>query len=165
MIVRVCRHEEFELSHMLDNYEGKCGKIHGHTYKAEITLEGNIIENPTSNSYGMLIDFNDLKPIIKDIIPDHYYMSDITQTEGFPEELRVLMDKYNMPFKIFEGRSTVENMVCHYAKEIQKRLPENIFVVEVKLYETTNSFGIWRIEDHPSRKYDKFRQENVVYEE
>ena len=164
MIVRVCRHEEFEVSHMLDNYDGKCGKIHGHTYKAEIMLEGNIIEDPNNNSFGMLMDFNDLKPIIKEVIPDHYYISDITQ-EGIQAELRALMDKYNMPFKTFEGRSTVENMVCHYAKEIQKRLPEKVFVVEVKLYETTNSYGLWRIEDHPSKKYDDFRKANVVYDD
>lgn len=164
MIVRVCRHEEFEVSHMLDNYDGKCGKIHGHTYKAEIMLEGNIIEDRNNNSFGMLMDFNDLKPIIKEVIPDHYYISDITQ-DGIQAELRALMDKYNMPFKTFEGRSTVENMVCHYAKEIQKRLPENVFVVEVKLYETTNSYGLWRIEDHPSKKYDEFRKANIVYED
>lgn len=162
MIVRVCRHEEFEVSHMLDNYDGKCGKIHGHTYKAEIMLEGNIIEDPNNNSFGMLMDFNDLKPIIKEVIPDHYYISDITQ-DGIQAELRALMDKYDMPFKTFEGRSTVENMVCYYAKEIQKRLPEGVFVVEVKLYETTNSYGLWRIEDHPSHKYDEFRKANMKY--
>lgn len=164
MIVRVCRHEEFEISHMLDNYNGKCGRIHGHCYKAEITLEGNIIEDTSNNSYGMVMDFNDLKPIIKDVIPDHFYISDISQTGSFQQDLRELMDKYNLPYKTFEGRSTVENMVIYYSNEIQKRLPKNVFIVELKLWETTNSFAIWRIEDHPSREYDQFRKDNVRYE-
>jgi len=164
-IVRVCRHEEFEISHMLDKYEGKCGRIHGHTYKAEITLEGRIIEDPFSNSYGMLMDFNELKQIIKNAIPDHYYISNEEWQEGFQAELRDLMDKYEIPYKTSPTRSTVENMVGWYAKAIQDQLPDDVFVVEVKLYETTNSYGLWRIEDHPSHKYDEFRKENVVYED
>lgn len=165
MLVRVCRHEEFEVSHMLDNYVGKCGAIHGHTYKVEVTFEGNIIEDPNNNSYGMLMDFNDLKPIIKEVFPDHYYLSDITQENGFQKDIRELLDTYNMPYKKFEGRSTVERMVIYFAKEMQKRLPDNVFVVEIKMWETTNSYGIWRIEDHPSKKYEEFRKENLIYED
>ena len=85
-IVRVCRHEEFELSHMLDKYNGKCGRIHGHTYRAEITLEGRIIEDPFSNSYGMLMDFNELKQIIKDAVLDG-------TVKNTPEKLYEILDK------------------------------------------------------------------------
>ena len=58
-----------------------------------------------------------------------------------------------------KDKKAVENFI----KEIQKELPVDVFVVNIKLYETTNSYAEWRIEDHPSYSYDKFRKENVFY--
>lgn len=54
---------------------GKCGKLHGHTYKIEVLVEGEIQEN------GMVIDFYDLKKGIKEALKeyDHILLNDLIE--------------------------------------------------------------------------------------
>lgn len=155
-IIRICREEEVELAHILDSYDGPCGRIHGHSYKIKVTLEGIIKEYSE-----MLIDFKDLKAIIKEAIPDHYYLSNSNIKMGFQEDFRDLLDAYKIDYKTYPCRTTAENMSIIYAKAIQEKLPEDVFVVNVKLWETRNSFAEWRIEDHPCKAYREFREANV----
>lgn len=64
----------FDCAHHLNEYEGKCKNIHGHTYKLEVTLKG------VPDSKGLVMDFHDLNDIIKDQIIeqiDHKYLNNI----------------------------------------------------------------------------------------
>lgn len=49
----------FDAAHFLPNYKGKCEKLHGHTYKFEVIIEGEI------GKKGMVIDFNTIKKIVE----------------------------------------------------------------------------------------------------
>lgn len=64
----------FDSAHNLTEYHGKCEKIHGHTYRLEVTVSGPVSED------GMVVDFNDLKTVVnKNIIQkiDHQYLNEI----------------------------------------------------------------------------------------
>lgn len=52
----------FDAAHHLDNYEGACKNIHGHTYKVEVWVQG---DDSRLNKAGILWDFGNLKKIIK----------------------------------------------------------------------------------------------------
>ena len=52
----------FDSAHNLINYEGACRNLHGHTYKLEVTVCGDI------NEMGMVCDFSELSLLIKDNI-------------------------------------------------------------------------------------------------
>lgn len=153
MTVRIRREENFELSHILDGYNGKCGRLHGHRYCAKVTLEGNI--DPES---GMIMDFGDLKPIINEIIPDHYYISNSSIEEGFQKDMRNILDKYNIDYKTMPFRTTAENMVGWFANKIQEKLPADVFVVRVELWETEKNNAEWRIEDNLTEEYINFKK-------
>lgn len=56
--MRVGRVFYFDASHHLPDYRGKCERVHGHTYRLEIVVEGEQKEG------GMVIDFNELKEIV-----------------------------------------------------------------------------------------------------
>ena len=58
MHVRLVREFRFEAAHHLTNVpkEHRCGKLHGHSYKVELTLEG-----PLDERAGWLIDFGDVE--------------------------------------------------------------------------------------------------------
>ncbi len=58
---------------------GKCGRVHGHTYKIEVVVEGEVREN------GMVIDFYDLKKGIKETLQeyDHTLLNDILDFPQF----------------------------------------------------------------------------------
>ncbi|MBQ7216902.1 MAG: 6-carboxytetrahydropterin synthase QueD [Synergistaceae bacterium] len=65
---------KFDAAHNLVHYHGKCEKLHGHTYRLRVVLEGQ------PDSEGMIIDFIELKQIVKDRVIsrlDHAYINDI----------------------------------------------------------------------------------------
>lgn len=65
---------EFDAAHNLIHYHGKCERLHGHTYKMVVKLEG------TPDEEGMVYDFVELKNIVKEKIInrfDHAYLNDI----------------------------------------------------------------------------------------
>ncbi len=65
---------EFDAAHYLPEYNGKCEKLHGHTYKLVVKVDGK------PDHEGMVIDFIKLKNLVKDRILnqlDHALINDI----------------------------------------------------------------------------------------
>jgi 6-pyruvoyltetrahydropterin/6-carboxytetrahydropterin synthase len=56
---------EWEMGHRLPHHEGACRQLHGHRYVAEVTMRGEINHEPMSPSEGMVIDFTDVKTLLK----------------------------------------------------------------------------------------------------
>lgn len=50
---------KFDAAHYLPLYHGKCEKLHGHTYRLVVKMKGR------PNDEGMIIDFLELKSIVK----------------------------------------------------------------------------------------------------
>lgn len=57
--VAVTKVFEFEAAHWLEDYEGKCAALHGHTYRLEVTVKG------PRDSRGIVVDFKDLKQAVE----------------------------------------------------------------------------------------------------
>ena len=140
--VRITRHEEFEVAHLLPGHEKGCGRLHGHTYKIEVTVEG-----PQKEPWGMVMDFGDLKKAIKENTPDHKF---VYCTEGDPlsSEISQVLVKHNIDHLAMPCMTTAENMVGYYAECIDDYIKnelgyKDVDVVEVKLWETTNSYATW----------------------
>lgn len=71
----------FDSAHFLPHVpEGhKCRQLHGHTYHLTIHIEGKVQEQE-----GWVIDFNDLKRVVKPVIEqvDHQFLNDIPGLEN-----------------------------------------------------------------------------------
>lgn len=52
----------FDAAHFLPDYQGKCERLHGHTYRLDVEACGDIGKD------GMVLDFNQLKEIVADEI-------------------------------------------------------------------------------------------------
>lgn len=64
----------FDSAHKLNDYDGKCKYVHGHTYKLEVTVKG------TADKNGLVIDFHHLNDIVeKEVLSyiDHRYLNDL----------------------------------------------------------------------------------------
>ena len=64
----------FHASHFLTKYFGKCERLHGHTYRLAVTVEGEIGSND------LVLDFGILKRVVeRHVIEklDHYHLNDI----------------------------------------------------------------------------------------
>jgi 6-pyruvoyltetrahydropterin/6-carboxytetrahydropterin synthase len=61
-------------AHKLHGYDGPCKDMHGHTWRVEIVVSGNILD-----SVGLLADFKDLKAKLKEVLMplDHVVLNDI----------------------------------------------------------------------------------------
>jgi len=132
----------FDYAHILPKTE-KCSVMHGHTSSALVEIVG-------SPRDGMVIDFNDAKPIIKKAVSDldhrlfigERYVTGETKTHvdlGFqtvhgefslhvPKETTVLL----------EGEATVENLARELLDRIAPRMPGNVEAVGVYVYEGLN---------------------------
>lgn len=59
-----------DASHIIPGHPGKCGRLHGHTYRFQVWISG-----PVSQADGMLIDFFDVKEAID--AWDHRHLNDL----------------------------------------------------------------------------------------
>jgi len=66
--------DHFDSAHMLPNYIGKCGRMHGHRWRVVVLVQGQKL-----NGMGMLVDFCRLKEILKAICEqlDHRVLNDL----------------------------------------------------------------------------------------
>ena len=68
--IRITKTFSFETGHALYGYDGKCRNVHGHSYKLSVTVIGKPIDDKSNVKFGMVIDFSDLKKIVKEEIVD-----------------------------------------------------------------------------------------------
>lgn len=117
-MITVTKNFSFEASHSLPFYVGACHNLHGHSYKLSVTVTGDLHEE--GEKKGMIIDFKDLKSIVNEVVInkyDHSYLND------------------------FFENPTAEIMVSKIAKDIRKHLPNNIHLLSLKLWETSDSYA------------------------
>jgi 6-pyruvoyltetrahydropterin/6-carboxytetrahydropterin synthase len=65
----------FEAAHKLENYLGKCAKLHGHSFGLTVTVKGDQLDL-TNN---ILIDYCDIKKLVQPIMDqflDHHYLNE-----------------------------------------------------------------------------------------
>jgi len=145
--IRVTKQFSFEMSHALLNYDGLCRNIHGHSYKLQITVKGEPLQDSASPKDGMVIDFSILKKLVQLHVVselDHSLMINQHAPTDKLSELGQMYERHHVvPFQ-----PTSENMVVYIANKVQSILPEHLELFSVRLYETSNSFAEWYAEDN-----------------
>lgn len=114
MKTSVTKEFTFDAAHLLTDYEGACANLHGHTYRLEVTVTGELRN-------GMIIDFSVLKDVVK----------------------REILDKvdHRMLNDVLDFRTTAENMAEWMMKAIQSALPGRVYVTRIRLWETPTSYA------------------------
>ena len=143
--VRITKEFKFEMAHALHGYDGLCANIHGHSYRLWVTVRGNVKKENKHIKDGMVIDFMDLKSIIKPTIIKKYDHSLVLNANSPHANLDLsAFDKvYYLPYQ-----PTSENLVTDFANSITSLLPENVELLKVVLSETVSSFAEWNSEDN-----------------
>jgi 6-pyruvoyltetrahydropterin/6-carboxytetrahydropterin synthase len=114
--IRITKIFSFDSAHQLEDYEGKCRQLHGHTYKLEVTVKGEMGES------GMVFDFSILKKVVTERVIsqlDHKYLNEV-----------------------FDFNPTSENMVVWIFEQIDGCFEGQPCALEcVKLWETATSYA------------------------
>lgn len=74
--------DKFQAAHYLEGYQGKCEKIHGHTFKVEVEILVDELDRA-----GIGIDFTKIKDTLSEILPDHSMLNDIYSFNPSAENL------------------------------------------------------------------------------
>ena len=135
------------MAHALWNYDGACKNIHGHSYRLFVTLIGIPNDDQSDPKFGMVLDFKDLKTLIKAPVVDFLDHSLIVYRDAEGETLNRIRQMYEK-VHVFDNQPTCENLVLFIVKKIQELLYPGIDLHAVKLYETANSYAEWYAADN-----------------
>ena len=70
MVTRIRRWVETDTGHRVPNHKSKCRHMHGHRYRWDAELEGDVVTQGGASEEGMLMDFSDVSAILNDYIHD-----------------------------------------------------------------------------------------------
>lgn len=146
--IRITKQFSFETGHALYGYDGKCKNVHGHSYKLSVTVIGTPIDDRNNVKFGMVIDFSDLKKIVKEEIVDRFdHATVFNQTTPHLELANELINRDHHVILV-DYQPTSENMVVDFAQKIKTRLPSTVQLFSLKLQETETSFAEWFATDN-----------------
>ena len=111
----------FEAAHVLPYHQGKCARMHGHSYRLDVAVRGPI--QTEGSARGMIEDFDTIKRIVhREVVDvlDHFTLNDIIDNP------------------------TAEHIVMWIWRHLEPHLPG---IDELTLWETPTSCAILRKSD------------------
>ena len=115
--MKVGKEFTFDSAHFLPRYHGECERMHGHTYRLRVTVEGKIDKD------GLVIDFVLLRDVVKKEVLDkldHRLINDIIKVPSCENITRWIWGKLKAHKKL-----------------------KGVKLAEVALWETPTSFAIY----------------------
>lgn len=146
--IRITKKFTFETAHALYGYDGKCKNLHGHSYKLYVTVIGIPINDSNDPKFGMVIDFGDLKKIVKEEIEDVFDHATLFNKNTPHLELAQELINRGHHVLLLDYQPSTEMMILDIAEKIKKKLPENIQLHSLKLQETETSYAEWFASDN-----------------
>lgn len=123
-LLTISKKFRFEAAHVLPWHDGKCSRLHGHSYVLEVSIRGPIKpDNPEDPQSGMVMDFARLGSLVKTTVEtklDHHSLNDLMHNP------------------------TAENLVDYLVTLWVGPLhAEGVKLMRVRLYETETSWAEW----------------------
>ena len=140
--IRITKIFKFETAHSLPGYDGLCKNIHGHSYELQVTVAGYPKKDISHPKTGMVMDFGDLKKIVRQIIIDKFDHSLVLRSD-VPESLVKELEKLYEKIILVDYQPTSELMLADFAEKIKSQLPENVELKHLLLRETVTSYAEW----------------------
>ncbi|MEW6189628.1 MAG: 6-carboxytetrahydropterin synthase QueD [Actinomycetota bacterium] len=117
----------FDAAHSLRGYPGDCAGLHGHTWRVEVVIEGEEL-----NDIELLYDFRELKSQVDEVLSkfDHKYLNEVH------------------PFD--ELSPTGENLARYLFEQLKATFPDGINLKKVSVWESEDACISYK-ESHGSR--------------
>lgn len=146
-LIRITKEFKFEMAHALIGYDGPCQNIHGHSYELKVTVSGNPIVDESNPKLGMVMDFGDLKKIVRDAIVDVFDHA-LVLNNAYPENISTELKNTFNKVIFLEYQPTSELMVADFAMRIKAKLPNGVSLKYLMLRETVTSYAEWIAEEN-----------------
>lgn len=107
---------DFEASHQLEFHDGKCSRLHGHSWEFDVVLEGSRNLSEQNSTYGMVEDFSRVKSCVQGLISeylDHHHLNETLPCYPTSENIAVwLYQKIRKRFEKYEiGADKLEGVI------------------------------------------------------
>ncbi len=145
--VRVTKKFTFDMAHALYGYDGPCKNIHGHTYHLSVTMIGVPSANTNDVKLGMVIDFGDLKAVVKQHIIDVYDHTLVLNESAPYSKSELILTEFEKVVLV-PYQPTCENLLLYFVATIQKYFTGSIRLASVRLEETPSSYAEWHHSDN-----------------
>ncbi len=139
--MKVTKEFSFEMAHALEGHDGACSRIHGHSYRLWVTIEGVPCADSTSPKQGMVIDFGELKRIVNQEVISRFDHAFVVRRTGENSALVDAMAVHYDGVVVVDWQPTSENFVARFAELIAPQLPAGVRLHSVKLSETATSYA------------------------
>jgi 6-pyruvoyltetrahydropterin/6-carboxytetrahydropterin synthase len=146
-VIRVTKEFTFEMAHALWDYDGPCRNVHGHSYRLFVTLSGTPVGETGNPKNGMVIDFTDLKSIVKKEIVNLFDHAVVVSRRYDKEKMEMFTKMFGNTVLV-DYQPTCENLVSDFADRISRQLPPGVKLHSLKLYETARSYAEWYASDN-----------------
>ena len=105
----------FDAAHKIEGYEGKCARLHGHTYKVEVFVVAKEL-----GPIGISFDLRLLKEKLHNITErlDHSFLNDLKEL----------------------GNPSVENISKYFFQNMKDNLPNGVTLEKTRVWETPKSW-------------------------
>jgi 6-pyruvoyltetrahydropterin/6-carboxytetrahydropterin synthase len=143
--VRVTKRFTFETAHALQCHDGLCASIHGHSYVLDVTLRGVPRVEPGHPKDGMVVDFADLKQVVKRAVVDRYdhtLLLHEADTAARPSGEAAMARVRLTPWQ-----PTCENMLLDIVHTLRQAMADGMELCHVRLQETATSWAEWSAAD------------------
>ena len=137
---------QWDMGHRVLNHRSVCKGLHGHRYKAEICISGDIVSESGVSEEGMVIDFADIKQTAQKLIQielDHAFMvwdKDEELLEFFKHS------KGHKPV-IVPFTPTAENVASYIFHILEDKFSDiyktGLSLQSIKLWETPSSYALY----------------------
>ena len=135
MLHKVVKTIDFCYGHRLLDYEGKCRHLHGHNGLLEVEIESESLDHR-----GMVMDFSDLRRMVKDWVDKNLDHKMLLHKD---DPVVALLSEMGEPFYPMDDNPTAENILKHIYRQMRK---EGLMVSEMRLWETPSSYASYREE-------------------
>lgn len=145
--IRITKEFDFEMAHALHGHDGPCRYIHGHSYKLSVTVRGKPFYDISSPKNGMVMDFKELKAIVKTQIINRFdhalVLSNLSEITGLAPQSELLGKLIRVDFQ-----PSSENLLIHFAGILRPLLPPGVELFSMRLCETATSCAEWYASDN-----------------
>lgn len=139
-MLRLTKIFHFEMAHAIHGYQGACKNIHGHSYELHVTLGTSSVQKEYIPSPGFIIDFKQIKNLVNVALIEKFDHS-LVLSEAFVKDHPTNHLHDNLI--IWEVEPSAENILLYMQQVLNAKLPSDIKLLQIKLYETKDSFAEW----------------------
>ena len=148
MTTSIRRWVETDTGHRVPNHKSKCKHMHGHRYRWEAEVEGDVVIEQGVSEEGMLIDFSDVSKILTEYIHDIVdhafvvYEGDLDARAA----LRLMGDEHRTVVVPFIP--TAENLAKWAFEQVEPHIVSSydnrLRLVAMHVRETPKSWATWK---------------------